>query len=81
MKGTEEKKKIKGWSTEEMKTKSREDREKDTEKKIEWRSKSQEEMDECWKRLAEKMEEKVLDKYKVGDSKREAYGGRGSFLE
>ena len=26
---------------------------------------SQEEMEQCWKRLAEKMEEEVLDKYKV----------------
>ena len=26
---------------------------------------SQEEMDQCWKKLAEKMEEEVLDKYKV----------------
>ena len=41
---------------------------------------SQEEMDECGKRLAEKME-KVLEKYKVQDSKRDAYRGRGSFLE
>ena len=30
---------------------------------------SQEEMDQCWKRLAEKMEEEVVDKYKVDDSK------------
>ena len=29
-------------------------------------------MYECWKRLAEKMEEEVLDKYKVEDSKRGA---------
>ena len=39
---------------------------------------NQEEMDQCWKKLAEKMEEEVLDKYKVDDSKREAYRGRGS---
>ena len=71
---------MEGWSTEEMKTKSREDREKDSEKNVEWRSMSQEEMDECWKRLAEKMEEEVLDKYKVEDSKREAYRGRFSFF-
>ena len=25
----------------------------------------QEEMDRCWRKLAEKMEEEVLDKYKV----------------
>ena len=41
---------------------------------------SQEEMDECWKRMAEKMEEEVLEKCKVEDSKRGAYRGRGSFL-
>ena len=38
---------------------------------------SQEGMDECWKRLAEKMEEDVLDKSKVEDSKRGAYRSRG----
>ena len=32
----------------------------------------QEEMDHCWKKLAERMEEEVLDKCKVEDSKREA---------
>ena len=41
---------------------------------------SQEEMDECWKKLAEKIEEE-LDKYKVEDNKRGAYRGRGSLLE
>ena len=29
----------------------------------------QEEMDECWKKLAEKIEEEVLDNYKVEDKK------------
>ena len=82
VKGTEEKKKVKGWSTEEVKDKPREDREKDTEEKmIKWRSMSQEEMYECWKGLAEKMEEEVLDKNKMEDSKRGAYRGRGSSLE
>ena len=38
-------------------------------------------MDQCWKNLAERMEEEVLDKYKVEDSKREAYKGRGAPLE
>ena len=66
VRGTEEKKKVKGWSTEEMKDKSREDREKDTEEMVKWRSISQEEMEQCWKRLSEKMEEEVLDTYKVG---------------
>ena len=48
---------------------------------IECRFMSQEEMDQCWKKLAEKMEEEVLDKYKVDDSERQAYRGRGSVLE
>ena len=38
-------------------------------------------MDLCWKNLAERMEEEVLDKYKVEDSKREACRGRGDPLE
>ena len=38
-------------------------------------------MGQCWKKLAEKIEEEVLDKYKVDDSKRGAYRGRGSSLE
>ena len=75
-KGMEEKK-IKGWSTEEMKKKPRDDSE---EEMIEWRSMSQGEMDECWKKLAEKIEEE-LDKCKVEDNKRGAYRGRGSLLE
>ena len=41
---------------------------------------SQEEMDECWKKLAEWVEEEVLDKYKVEDNKRGAYRDRGSFF-
>ena len=42
---------------------------------------SQEEMDECWKRLAEKMEKEVLHKCNVEDSRSGAYRGRGSSLE
>ena len=57
-------------STEEMKNKPRDDREEDTEEMIEWRSVRQEEMDQCWKKLAEKIEEEVLDTNKVNDSKR-----------
>ena len=33
------------------------------------------EVDQCWKKLVERMEEEVLDKCKVEDSKREAYRG------
>ena len=41
---------------------------------------SQEEVDQCWKELAGKIEEDVLDKYKVDDSKRGAYRGKGSLF-
>ena len=46
--------------------------EKDIGENMKWRQVSQKEVDHCWKKLAEKMEDKVLDKYKVEDSKREA---------
>ena len=42
---------------------------------------SQDEMDQCWRSLAERMEDEVLDKWKVEDSKREAFKGRSSPLE
>ena len=54
------KRKIKGWSTEEVKNQTRNNMEEDTEEMIEWRSVNQEEMDECWKKLAEKIEEEAL---------------------
>ena len=38
-------------------------------------------MDQCWRSLAEKMEDEVLDKYKVEDSKREAFKVRSAQLE
>ena len=38
-------------------------------------------MDLCWKKLAERIEEEVLDKYKVEESKRGAFRGRGGPLE
>ena len=80
MRGTNEKKKVKGWSTEEMNDKANL-LEEDTEEMRTWRGLNQEEMDQCWKKVAERMEEEVLDKCKVEDSKREAYRGRGSPLE
>ena len=78
VKGTKEKKKVKGWSAEEMKDKPSSSLEEDTEEMRTWRSLNQEEMNQCWKNLAERMEVEVLVKYKVEDSKREAYRGRGS---
>ena len=43
-----------------------------------WRGLNQEEIDQCWKKLAEKIEEEVSDQYKVEKSKK---GGRGSPLK
>ena len=42
---------------------------------------SQSEMDQCWKKLAKKIEAEVLEKCKVDDNKRGAYRGRGYELE
>ena len=54
----------------------------DTEEMKKMRGLSQSEMDLCWKNLAERMEEEVLNnKYKVEESKREAFRGRGGPLE
>ena len=77
--GTKEK--VKGWSTAEIQDKPSSFLEEDTGEMIEWRSMSHEEMDQGWKELAEKIEEKVLDKYKLEDSKRGAFRGRDSSLE
>ena len=71
VKGTKAKKTVKGWSTEEMKDEAGGLLEEDTEKMRTWRFVNQEEMDQCWKKLAERMEVEVLDKYKVEDSTRE----------
>ena len=46
--------------------------EEDTEDMKIWRSLNQSEMDLCWKNLVEKMEEDVLDKHTVEESKRGA---------
>ena len=53
----------------------------DTEEMKRWRSLNHGEMDQCWKNLAERMEEEVLDKYKVEESKRGAFKGRGNTLK
>ena len=50
----------------------------DTEETMKWRSLSWSEMDFCWKILAERMEEEVLDKFQVEESKREAFRGGGA---
>ena len=50
---------------------------KDTEEMVQWRSINQQEVDNMWKKLSEKIAEEVLGKYKVEVSKRGAYKGRG----
>ena len=45
----------------------------DTEEMRKWRGLSQSEMDPCWKKLAERMEEEVLDTYKVEESKKRGF--------
>ena len=76
-----QKKKMKGWSTEEMKDKANILVEEDTEEIRKWKGASQEQMDECWKNLAGKIQGEVVGKRTVEDSKREAFKGRGAPLE
>ena len=80
VKSPKEKKKVPGWSIEEMKEKPKFAVEEDTEDMRKWRGLSQSEMDQCWRNLAERMEEEVMKKYKV-EGKREAFRGRGGPLE
>ena len=54
--------------------------EEDAEEMKKWRGLSLSEMDQSWKNLAERMEEEVLDKYKVQESKKEGFRGRGAPL-
>ena len=71
-KATKEKKKVPGWSFEEMKERPNIAVEEDTVEMKRWRSLNRSEMDLCWKNLAERMEEGVLDKYKVERSEQGA---------
>ena len=48
---------------------------------VQWRKTNQEEIDNTWKKLSGKIEEEVLEKYKVEGSKRGAYKGRGQLSE
>ena len=68
MKGTQGKKKVKKWSTEERKDKPSSSLEEGTKEMRTWRSLNQEETDQCWKNLAERMEVEVLDKNNVENS-------------
>ena len=71
---------MRGWSTEEVKSKPSSSLVEDTEEMIGWRTMSQLGVDECWKKIVGKMEEEVLNKYKV-DSKRGACRGRSAPVE
>ena len=75
------KKKVPGWSIEEMKERPNIGVEEDTEEMRKWRDLSQSEMDVCWKKVAERMDEEFLDKYKVEESMKGAFKGRGNPLE
>ena len=81
VKGIKEKKKVPGWSVEEMKEKLSIAVEEDAEEVKKWRGLSQSEIDQSWKIWAERMEEEVLDKYKVEESNKEAFRGRSAPLE
>ena len=70
-----------GWSIAETKERTNFAEEDDTKEMKRWRSLNQIEMDLCWKKLAERMEEEVLEKNKVEESKRGAFKGRGNSLE
>ena len=48
----------------------------DTEEMREWRGSSQSEMGLRWKNLSARLEDEVLEKYRVEESKREAFRGR-----
>ena len=52
-----------------------------TEEMRKWRGLSQSEVDLCWKNLDGRMADDVLEKYKVEESKRKAFRGRGAPLE
>ena len=73
VKGFKEKKKVSGWSMEEMRRKPNVAVEVDAEEMRKWRGVSQSEMDQCWKNLADRMEEEGLNKYKVEDSKKRGF--------
>ena len=70
VKNSKGKKKVPEWSTEEMKEKPNFAVEEDTEEMKKWRELNQSEIDMCQKKLAERMEEEVLDNYNVEESKR-----------
>ena len=79
VKGLKEKKKVSGWSAEEMREKPNIAPEEDDEEVRKWRGPSQSEIGQCWKNLAERMEEDVFDKNGAKESKSEASEVEGLF--
>ena len=77
VKNPTEKKKVPGWSIEEMKERPGMAVEEETEEMNKWRSLNQIGIYLCWKNLAERTEEEVLDKYNVEESKNGAFKARG----
>ena len=53
----------------------------DAEEVKKWKGLSQSEIDQSWESLAERMEEEVLEKYKVEERNKNACRGRGAPLE
>ena len=77
VKSFQEKKKVPGWSIEEMKEKPNIAVEEDTEEMRKWRGLSHSKMDQCWRNLVERVEEEALENYKVEESKREVHPWNG----
>ena len=80
-KGSEGKKEVRRWSTQEMKDQPSSSMLEDTEKMIGWRAMSQLEVDECRTKNASDIDGGFkLDLCTVEDSKRGAYRGRNKLL-
>ena len=69
VKGRKEKKKVPGWSIEEMKEKPNIAVVEDTAEMRKWNCLSQSEMDRCWKNLAGRMEDEVLKNTRLKKAK------------
>ena len=65
VKSLKEKKKVSGWSMEEMEEELSVAEKEDTEEVKKWRGLSQSETDQSWKNLAERMEEEVMVEYTI----------------
>ena len=80
VKNIQAKKKVPGWSIEEMKDMTN-FAEEDAEDLNRWRSLNQSEMDYAGRSWRREWRREVLDKYKVEESKRGAFQGRSNHLE